>query len=223
MENNGHHLNRRDLLSGAAAMAAFSHGSDAMASNAEIPAPDYTIPGNGFHGLTENKREWKNDVRSGKVIFVAHCALNQNARFVDVADFPAMFEELVGFLKEKQIGIIQMPCPELYCLGLGRRDVRPGLENPQGMKRLQRLIDDIIFTIREYRYQDFEVVAIMGKEGSPACGVSETWLDERHQPGQGVFIRELKNRLSAEKLDIPVRGIADFRQNEAIEWLKGRV
>jgi len=223
MEKNRQYLNRRKLLSCAIATAAFSYRSTSMASENAIPAPDYSIPGNGFHGLPGNRREWNGDIRSGKVIFVSHCMLNQNARFVDVADFPAMFEPLMGFLREKQVGIIQMPCPELYCLGLGRSDVRPGLECPQGMERLTRLIGDIIFTIKEYRFQEFEVVGILGKEGSPACGVSETWLDNRHQPGQGVFIRELKKRLKAEKLDFPVRGVADFRQEEAIEWLKGRV
>lgn len=223
MEKKRRYLNRRELLSCAVATAAFTHRRNTMASENVIPAPDYSIPGNGFHGLSENKREWNGDVRSGKVIFVAHCMLNQNARFVDVADFPAMFEPLIGFLQEKQVGIIQMPCPELYCLGLGRMDVRPGLECPQGMKRLIRLIDDIIFTIKEYRFQEFEVIGILGKEGSPACGVTETWLDNRLQLGQGVFIRELKKRLKAEKLDIAVRGVADFRQEEAIEWLKGRV
>jgi len=223
-DTTAHHPTRREMLACAAATAAFSsYRSIGMASENAIPAPDYSIPGNGFHGRPENKREWTGDTRSFKVIFLSHCMLNQNARFVDVADFPAMFEELLEFLREKQVGIIQMPCPELYCLGLGRFDVRPGLEHPRGMARLERMIDDIVFTIREYRFQGFTVVGILGKEGSPACGVTETWLDDRHQPGEGVFIRELKKRLQAEKPDIPVRGVADFRQGEAVEWLKGRV
>ena len=92
------------------------------------------------------------------------------------------------------------------------------------MARLQRILDDVIFTIKEYQYQEFEVVAIMGKQGSPACGVTETWYNESgHGPGEGVYIRELKKRLAGENMDIPVHGIADFKQEEAIEWLKKRV
>ncbi len=223
MKTSATRLNRRAVLSCAAAAAVVSGGSSAHAAGDGIPAPEYTIPGSRFHGRAENKREWKDDKRSYKVIFVAHCALNQNARMIYCADFPARFEQLNGFLGERQVGIVQMPCPELYCLGLGRDDVRPGLEHPQGMKRLARLIDDLVYTIREYLFQEFRVIAILGKEGSPSCGVTETWLDDRHQPGEGVFIRELKKRLAAEKLDIPVRGVADFRQEETIEWLKGRV
>ena len=91
------------------------------------------------------------------------------------------------------------------------------------MKRLKRLIDDIVFTIKEYRFQNFEVVGILGKNGSPACGVTRTWLDNRQQDGQGVFIRELKKRLTLEKLDIEVLGVADHQQDKCIEWLEERL
>lgn len=188
-----------------------------------IPAPDYTIPENGFHGREENKRDWSGDARSGKVIFLSHCMLNQNARIVHEGDFPAMFEPLVEGLQMKQVGIIQMPCPELYCLGLGRRAVRVGLESPAGRERLERMIDDQIYTIREYLFQGFKVVGILGKQGSPACGVTRTWLDNRQQDGEGVWIRELRKRLAAENLEIPVIGVADFEQDVAIQWLEERL
>ncbi len=224
MDATGMTIKRRTMLTTTAAAAAAVIAGDAVAVEQEIPAPDYAIPFNGFHGLPKNKREWKGDGRSKKVIFLSHCMLNQNSRYVDVADFPAMFDPILDYLQQEKIGIVQMPCPELYCLGLGRFDVRPGLEHPNGMARIVRMLDDIVFTAREYRFQGFRIVAFMGKEGSPACGVDETWYEKGgHQPGEGVFIRELKKRLAAESLEIPVRGVADFRQEEAIAWLKDRV
>lgn len=189
----------------------------------QIPSPDYSIPESGFHGRDENKRDWRGDNRSGRVVFLSHCMLNQNARIVHEGDFPAMFEPLIDYLKEKQVGLIQMPCIELYVLGLGRFDVRVGMESPAGMKRLKRLIDDQIFTMREYLFQGFEIVGILGKQGSPSCGVTRTWLDGIQQDGEGVWIRELKKRLEAEKLDIPVHGVADFKQDETIKWLDERL
>jgi len=194
-----------------------------VADEAEIPAPDHSIPESGFHGRDENKRDWSGDNRSGRVIFLSHCILNQNARIVNEGDFPAMFEPLIDYLKKKQVGLIQMPCIELYVLGLGRFDVRVGMESPAGMKRLERLIDDQIFTMREYLFQGFEIVGILGKQGSPACGVTRTWLDNLRQDGQGVWIRELKKRLATEKLDIPVHGVADFEQDYTINWLEERL
>lgn len=189
----------------------------------QIPSPDYNIPESGFHGREENRRDWSGDSRSGRIVFLSHCMLNQNARIVDYADFPAMFEPLIDYLQGKQVGLIQMPCPELYCLGLGRKAVRPGLESQAGRQRLERMIDDLIFTIREYLFQDFEILAILGKQGSPACGVTCTWLDNRQQEGQGVWIRELSKRLDTEDLNIPVLGIADHEQENAIEWLEERI
>lgn len=214
---------RRFLKQSSVALAALAF-SNACAKTKSGSHPDYSIPENGFHGKPENKRDWSGDVRSGKVIFVAHCVLNQNARIVDAADFPAMFDPLLGYLQKAQVGIIQITCPETYCLGLGRFDVRVGLEHPAGMERLQRLIDDLIFTLKEYLFQGMEVVAVIGKEGSPSCGVNQTWYNESgHGEGQGVFIRELKKKLKDNQLDVPVIGVADHKQNEAIGWLEERL
>ena len=142
-------LSRRGFL-GMSSMAAAAIGvTGADAKEAPIPLPDYAIPGSGFHGKAENRRDWRGDPRSDKVVFLSHCMLNQNARIVRAADFPAMFEPLIDYLQKKQVGLIQMPCPELYCLGLGRRAVRTGLESPAGRRRLERLIDDLVFTARE--------------------------------------------------------------------------
>ena len=216
-------MSRRHFIAESPMAVAALTGSSTKIGQSPIPEPDYSIPQSGFHGKDENLRNWSGDTRSGKVIFVAHCMLNQNARIVDAADFPTMFDPLVDFLQREQVGVIQVTCPELYCLGLGRREVRVGLENSAGMQRLQRLIDDLMFTIHEYLFQGFEVVGILGKNGSPSCGVTRTWLDNRQQDGQGIFIRELKNRLLKEQLDIPVFGVADHKQEDAIKWLSGRL
>jgi len=216
-------LSRRHFISTFPLAAVALNVDSTDAKESPIPSPDYTIPESGFHGREGNKREWSGDPRSGKVVFLSHCILNQNARMIDCADFPAMFEPLIDYLQKNQIGLIQMTCPELYCLGLGRFDVRVGLESRAGKERLERLLDDVIFTIKEYLFQGFEVVAILGKEGSPSCGVTRTWLDERQQDGQGVWIRELKKRLVAEKLDIPVLGVADHEQDDAIKWLEEKL
>jgi len=214
---------RRFLKKSSIAVGALTLGN-ACSGRIAGSEPDYSIPENGFHGKSENRRDWSGDIRSGKVIFIAHCVLNQNARMVDVADFPAMHDPLLDYIQKAKVGIIQMTCPETYCLGLGRFDVRVGLEHKAGMNRLQRLIEDLIFTIQEYLFQGMEVVGIIGKEGSPSCGVNQTWYnDTGHGDGQGVFIRELKEKLKHNKLDIPVIGVADHKQNEAIEWLSKKL
>lgn len=216
-------LSRRHFIGLVPAAAVALNACNTGDGEDKIPSPDYSIPESGFHGRDKNKRDWRGDNRSGRVIFVSHCILNQNARIVHEGDFPAMFEPLVEYLKMKQVGLIQMPCIELYVLGLGRFDVRVGMESPAGMKRLERIIDDQIFTMKEYLFQGFEIIGILGKQGSPSCGVTRTWLDNLQQDGQGVWIRELKKRLIREKLDIPVHGVADFEQDATINWLEERL
>ena len=184
-----------------------------------------TVPSKTRWSLPEKnhiKREF-DQTRSRKVIFVSHCMLNQNARITSAADFPAMFEPLVMWLKDHQVGIVQMPCPELMVLGLGRVSVRDGLETEEGLLHLDQIIESIIYQIKQYQFQGFKVLGILGKQGSPACGVTKTWLDGRHQSGIGVFIRLLRQTLDQEDLGVEILGVADHEQEQAIQWLSQRV
>ena len=125
------------------------------------------------------------------------------------------------------IGVVQLPCPELRVLGLGRRAVREGLESAEGREHLGLIIDDLIYEIRQYQLQGFRVVGILGKEGSPACGVTTTWWEgpDKEGPGEGegVFLRLIRERLEQEQLDIPICGVADHEQEKAIQWVLERV
>jgi len=176
------------------------------------------------------KRDFRKDGRSRKVVFVAHCVLNQNARHVDCADFPALMKPLLAALEAQEIGIIQMPCPELMALGLGRdRDVPPldtireALELPEASSRLQPSLDQIVYLVKEYRWQGFEVVGVLGKNGSPSCGVETTSLKTGLAPGEGVFIRLLRNRFVKEGIKVGIRGVDDHRQQEAIDWVSRQI
>ena len=75
------------------------------------------------------------DGRSKKVIFLAHCLLNQNAISDGTAVCPAAFGELIQLLLDREVGVIQMPCPELCCLGLEAAGISVpmlGLKRPDG-------------------------------------------------------------------------------------------
>ena len=211
-------VHRRGFILGGAGMA-LSSGVPPRGVAEGQPAgkPRWSLP------ATNQVRREFDRIRSRKVVYAAHCMLNQNARITTAADFPAMFEPLVDWLKAHNIGIVQMPCPELRVLGLGRVTVREGLETAEGHKHLHELIDDLIFEIKEYQFQAFDVVGILGKQGSPSCGVTQTWLDERQQEGVGVFIRLFRERLDREGLDVEILGVADHKQQEAIDWLAQRI
>ena len=58
--------------------------------------------------------------RSKKVVFVSHALLNQNAMAKGKERAPGVVKEIVELLAEADIGIVQIPCPELDAFGLDR-------------------------------------------------------------------------------------------------------
>jgi len=208
----------RSAAGASVALAGCSVGAGNKQKEPVQPVQKYTLA-----EKNRVRRDFSGDVRSHKVVFVPHCALNQNARITDAADFPAIFEPLMEALRENQVGIIQMPCPELRVLGLGRKTVRDGLETPEGQAHLKLLIEDLVYIIKEYQFQGFHVVGILGKNGSPSCGVTRTYLDGKQVDGEGVFIRELRLALAKENLDIELFGIVDHQQDEAVAWVLERI
>jgi hypothetical protein len=57
------------------------------------------------------------DARSRRVVFLSHCLLNQNTRYLGGAFRPGAVEEVVDRFKDEGIGIHQMPCPEQRAWG----------------------------------------------------------------------------------------------------------
>lgn len=61
---------------------------------------------------SEVLRRVLSDARSGQVVFVSHCMLNQNVRYQGGATRPGVVAEVVARLQRTGVGIVQMPCPE---------------------------------------------------------------------------------------------------------------
>lgn len=164
------------------------------------------------------------DGRSRKVVFVAHCVLNQNAISDGTAIFAGTNEAIVQLLLKAKVGVVQMPCPEMNCLGLDRGDPdgakRPLVEENSRIRReltaqagarrmLDALVEQVVFLMEEYRKNGFEILGVIGVNRSPSCGVETTSADGAEKAGEGVFLRALKLSLSRRGIDVPVRGIKD--------------
>ncbi len=176
-------------------------------------------------------RKW-NDKRSRKVVFLAHCMTNMNARMHNCVDFFASSADpLIRFCLDNELGMAVMPCPELLVTGLGRdRDepekeyLKSVLEEPLARQRIHKLAEQVVFQMKEYRFQGFEMVALIGNDNSPSCGVELTSFanpDKRFGPGQGVFIQELKKLMAEAGIELPMKGVVrDERAEETVAWLK---
>ena len=162
-----------------------------------------------------------NDGRSKRVVFVAHCFLNQNSISDGTAVYPAAFKDLVVFFLNADIGIVQMPCPELCCLGLDRGNIhgadspvvventriRKEMKEDGANRKLAKLADYVVQQILEYDKSGFEIVGMVGANRSPNCGVDTTSDRNEEISGMGLFIEEISSRLSNMDITIPMIGL----------------
>ena len=161
-----------------------------------------------------------NDARSKKVIFVAHCIINMNARCNGSGVAPSAMEKIPEFLLKHHIGIAQMPCPELGCLGLGREgNIYDQLSTPGNRKYLKSLAQDVIYQVKQYRKQNFKVLGVLGINCSPSCGV-DCHADNGSKPGKGAFMEELTEALEAAGLEMPVIGVMNAEADKAVAQLE---
>jgi hypothetical protein len=129
----------------------------------------------------------------------------------------------VGLL-ERDVGIVQMPCPELLAFGLNRGHVRVGTElrTAEGQLICRRLARDQVQQIQAYLAAGHRVLGVLGKNGSPSCGVEETWSDGVC-PGPGAFIEALRVELRQRGVVVAMAGMRDDEPNEALavvdRWL----
>ena len=171
------------------------------------------------------------DARSKKVVVVAHCVLNQNARIDTCATAPAVFPKVLEALVERDVGILQYPCPELGFLGMGRQgqdcaswdgsyehesgEVYDQMTVPEGREYLRGLAENLVYQIKEYKKYGFKVLGVLGILASPTCGVGLKYykgLDE----ADGAFVEELKEAFDEAGLDLPIRGLNDLEPDENV-------
>jgi predicted secreted protein len=186
------------------------------------------------------------DARGRRVIFAAHCLLNENVRYPGGATRSGTVDEFVDAVQRSGVGIVQMVCPEqqawggvlkrrmLMCLGADRGPLRSirKLVMPLFVAytrwRYDRLASRVAAEVADYRRAGFDVVGIVGVDGSPSCGVRRTLdvaraadalarcdptatdataFNERVVrasiiPGYGLFTAALRRRLRRRRLGV---------------------
>jgi predicted secreted protein len=169
------------------------------------------------------------DQRSKKVILVLHCLLNQNARIDRCAYFPGAMGEAAEAVVASGVGVLQMPCPELHCLGLDRSGrmqggadigIREALLEGKGRGACEALVQHVVRDVNEYRKHGFEIIGVVGNDGSPACGVKLTHYVSGEAPGEGAFMMLLREELANAGLDLPFVALRDNEWSERAARVK---
>jgi len=186
--------------------------------------------------IITTKRGEKEIRRSRKIVIIPHCILNLNAKVRGLANFPEIAKELVVFLLDQNVGIIQMPCPEFTLLGEARwGQCVQQYNTPYFRRHCREIAQQIVDQVEEYLANDYQVCGIIGIDGSPSCGVGLTcegeWGGElstnlnlqnqlatlRMVEDSGVLVKELQKALAERNIQLPFLGFpedADLNQEE---------
>jgi predicted secreted protein len=115
------------------------------------------------------------DERSKKIALVCHCVLNQNAKIEGIARYPGTFRPVVERLLAADVGIYQLPCPEMTFFGISRWSaVKDQYNSPFFRNHAQNLADRVVDELVDYERRGYRVLCVIGMNGSPACGVDLT-------------------------------------------------
>jgi predicted secreted protein len=127
------------------------------------------------------------DARGRRVVFLSHCLLNQNTRYLGGACRSCCVQEIVEQCVVKGIGMVQLPCPEEHVWGgvLKRHMLRlygaPALGSPfwraawlYTRLRYRVIARQAAAQIADYLRSGFSVLGVVGVDGSPSCGVQKT-------------------------------------------------
>jgi predicted secreted protein len=167
------------------------------------------------------------DARGRRVVAVIECVLNQNVRDAGAADSPAMNWALVSLCHAHGIGIVQLPCPEIACLGTERArapgfSLRDALNTDAARAQCAQLAVDAADRLQAHAASGCEVLAVLGgNRQSPGCAVC---LDgDTLQPSSGQLMRALQVELRGRGMEIPFRGLHDAEPAALVQdlaWLE---
>lgn len=167
--------------------------------------------------------------RSNDIILVPGCLLCpifQVAR--NEKEYPWR-SELLSFLTESGIAIIQMQCPEVSFMGYsnGLQRKAHGIryyERLSGFKEhCDKIALNIVEQIQALQNEGYQIKAVIGIENSPTCAVNRIFtygIGTEHR--QGLLFEALSKRLDEQQITIPYVGINRRKkdQKDLIRYLR---
>ena len=107
-----------------------------------------------------------------KVMLIAQCLINPYCRVHILGQNFPLTHELMDYLLQRKVGIIQYQCPETTAMGLQR--------NPQGRQQYdniffrthcKELLKVPLLMVKEFIKNNYRLVGFIGLENSPTCGI----------------------------------------------------
>lgn len=170
-------------------------------------------------------------LRGRKIILLAHCLLNANAKVEGLALYEGCLSELISFLLSSGIAVYQLPCPELTSHGLKRwSQTIEQYDNPFYHQHCLNISEMVIREVKEYTRNGYKVLGVIGIDGSPSCGVNITCSgDWKGNPedkpykmvqGAGIFMQHLKTSAQKAGIHLPFKGIDEENPISSMDEVK---
>jgi len=110
-----------------------------------------------------------------KIILLPHCILNPFSIIHGRQNNQRLAREMIEMAMKNDVGIIQLPCPEMTLLGAKRwAQSFEQYDTPWFHKHCEKLAESIVDQMLDHYNDGIKLIATVGIAGSPSCAVFET-------------------------------------------------
>jgi predicted secreted protein len=180
-----------------------------------------------------------------QILFVSHCVLNTASKVKsyktdEMAREEALRRRLVHAAVDQGVQLIQLPCPEFLQYGARRwGHTCDQFDNVFFRDYCRRMLGPVLVQIQEYleNPEEFELLGVLGIDGSPSCGVKYTcrapWGGEfsgrdvtdllkscKLSEGSGVMITILGEMLAQKGITMRMEGLFAPQPERALSMLE---
>lgn len=174
--------------------------------------------------------------KSRRVILVSHCILNPNSKVEGLVENSSILKSFSMSILKNDIGIIQLPCVEQDMCGIRRwGQVVEQLDHPNFRYRCRKLLTPIVYQAKDFLNNGYDVIGVVGIDGSPTCGVKFTssgeWYGEigskygvlekastlKKKYKMGIMMEELLSLFRENDIEIPFFSIDESNSDESLE------
>jgi len=156
--------------------------------------------------------DFSKDIRSNRIAMVSFCLLCQSFQAEGIVrNYPAVVSPVIQVLLDRNVNILQMPCPEsLYGgleKGLGREPKSyKKYDTQQFRQHCRTFAEQTLLTARALVCHGFEIAAVLGVEFSPSCAVNYQY-EGRTVHRKGIYFELLEQLFEAEGITTRFIGV----------------
>ena len=99
---------------------------------------------------------------------ICHCIINANSKVEGLSQYGGIFKEFIDIIGGKDIGIIQLPCPEMIIYGIKRwGHVKEQFDTLFYRQQCREMLRPIVQQTKSYMDAGYEILGVVGIDGSP--------------------------------------------------------